>query len=379
MRRTLLANAAAFALFALVTACLGLWRWEVLLFQLLVQSLANEFWMDLFVLPLGGLRLFGIGGSQQVDPARMRRAARWSCPLLFLLPLVVYVALAGINFWGEGALSESLGLPLNVTLLGPSLAAQALLVAATLGWGCPPLSYRTVAEALMARREARLAAEGQQAVGSRPQVPPPTHAGVESLPHGLPSGIVLAEALRRPQRCSPQHAAHLELVRSRLREGELAVLSTAPAGIVELPTSSNERFVGSIALCFSALLLYTAIGLFEDDTTRTATRWAVLVLGLGIFPVAVAILRAASRRQEMLLHTDYILTNRRLHVCRDGRWEGVPLASQEVVPGGDYGAGKGDVELCPEQGTDTCKLVNVEHAEELCALLDALIACEKRR
>ncbi len=378
MRSTLLANAAAFALFVLVTACLGLCRWEVLTFQLVAQMLANELWMDVFVLPFSGQQLFGIDRSKLAAPSRLRRMARLTCPLLFLLPLAVYVVMAFVNYWGGGALAQSLQLPLNVTLFGPSLAAQALLVAAVLGWGCPPLSYRTVLEALTARREARLAAEGKLPPDKPIPPPPPTHGGVETLPHGLPAGVCPADCLRSPQRCSPLHAAHLEAVRPKLREGERAVLSTAPAGVVELPSSSNERFVGSLALCFAFLLLYTAVGLFEDDTTRTITRWAVLLLGLGLLPVSVAVLRAASRRQALLRYTDYILTNERLHICCDGAWEAVPLVSLEVLPDGNYGEGRGDVELCPEKGEET-RLINVEHAEELCALLEQLIAREKLR
>ncbi len=380
MRFTLLANAAAFALFAALTASQGLCRWELLLIQLVLQALTNEFWIELFMLPFKGQHLFGLKGATTAAPARVRRVARWTGGFLLLFPALVYAALACINYWAEGSLLQSLRLPPGANPVLPSLAAQGLLFAATLLWGLVPLSYRTLVDALLAYHESRLAAQGTYPAdsGHAPSAPP-THAGVEALPHGLPKGVELPDCLRKSQRCSPLHSHHAELVRTHLQEGELAILSTAPAGVVPLPSSSNERLFGGLALCLGALLLYTALDLFEEGTSRIITRWVVLLLGLGLLPVSIRVLRSAARRQALLLRTDYFLTNLRLHICCAGEWQAVVLGSMEVVPGGSYGSGRGDVDLCPESGAETYNLVNVEHAEELCTLLERLIYMENAR
>ncbi len=382
MRFTLLANAAAFALFTALTASLGLCRWEVLLFQLVLQALTNEFWIELFILPFKGQHLFGVKGATATTPTRVHRVARWTCGFLLLFPALVWAALACINYWGEGALAHSLHLPLGTNLFLPSLAAQGLLMAATLLWGLVPLSYRTLVDALLARHESRLAAQGKTTsspAAGAVSPPPPTHAGVEALPHGLPEGVELPDCLASHQHCSPLHRHHAELVRAQLQDNELAILSTAPAGVVPLPSSSNERLFGGLGLCLGAVLLYTAIGLFEEGTSRVITRWVVLLLGLGLLPASIRVLRSAARRQALLLRTDYFLTNQRLHICCAGEWQAVTLGSMEVVPGGSYGAGRGDVDLCPESGAETYNLVNVEHSEELCTLLERLIYMENAR
>ncbi len=373
MRFTLLANLSAFALFSLITACCGQCRWELLLFQLVLQVLTNEFWIDVFMLPFKGQHLFGVEAAKLADPTRVRRVARWSCAFLLLFPALVLAALACINAWGEGALAQSLRLPLGTELAVPSLAAQAWLAGATLMGGLVPLSYKTVLEALLARHERRLQAEGRYPTASHAAVPPPTHAGVEALPHGLPEGVSLSPCLASAQCCSPLHARHSELVRARLREGELAILSTAPAGVVPLPAGSNERLLGGVCLSLAFLLLYTALGLFEEASTHIITRWAVLLLGLGLLPVSVRVLRSAARRQALLRYTDYFITNSRLHICRAGSWLAVPLVSLEVVPGGEYGGNRGDVDLCPESGSEIYRLINVEHAGELGELLERLV------
>ncbi len=387
MKFTLLTNLAAFALFCALTACFGLCRWELLLFQLVLQVLTNEFWIDLFLLPFRGQHLYGAGlvGEKLADPARVRRVARWTASFLLVFPALVLGALACINYWGGSSLGEALHVPMDGRLFVSCLAAQGLLCVLSLVGGLVPLSYRTVFEALMARRERRLMAEGR-AQPSMPDsasvatpAPAPTHAGVEMLPHGLPEGVVLPAALNVSQRCSPMHAHHAEIVREKLREGEVAVLSTAPAGVVSLPNSSNERLLGGILLCLGALLLYVAIGLFEDGSSRIVTRWVVLLLGLGLLPTSVRVLRSSARRQALLRRTDYFITNYRVHACRAGEWKAVNLVSMEVLIGGTYGEGRGDVELCPESGPDTYKLINVEHAEELCELLERLIYMENAR
>ncbi len=373
MRYTLLANAAAFSLFTLIMACLGLCCGEVLLFQLVVQVLTNEFWVDVFMLPFKGQQLFGGESGKLADAARIRRVARWTSVFLLLFPALVFAALACIDYWGKGSLGRGLQLPLEGALFAASLAAQAVLAGATLLWGLVPLSYRTVIEALMARHERRLRAEGSYPQPAAPTPPSPTHAGVEGLPHGLPAGVELPPCLLRPQRCSPLHARHVELVRAHWQEGEQAILSTAPAGVVPLPTSSNERLLGGTGLVVAVGLLYAAMGLFEAESARMVTRWVVLSGGLGLLPVSLWVLRAAARRQSLLRRTDYIITAARLHVCCQGVWEAVELESMEVLPGGVYGEGRGDVVLCPESGSSTYTLVNVEHAEELCELLERLI------
>ncbi len=381
MKFTLLANLAAFALFCALAACFGLGRWEVLLFQLVLQVLTNEFWIDLFMLPFKGQHLYGAGveANQLADPLRVRRVARWSSGFLLLFPVLVCLGLGCINYWGEGALGQALGLPLDGLLFGLSLAAQGLLFVASLIGGLVPLSYRTVFEALMARRERHLIKRGLAPKPAAHAAAPPTHAGVEMLPHGLPDGVVLPACLSVPQRCSPLHAHHAELVRGKLREGERVILSTAPAGVVALPNSSNERLLGGILLCLGALLLYVAIGLFEEGGPRVITRWVVLFLGLGLLPAAVRVLRSSARRQALLRRTDYFLTNFRVHACRAGEWKAVALVSMEVVPGGEYGEGRGDVELCPESGQVTYKLINVEYAAEWCELVERLIYMENAR
>ncbi len=380
MKFTLLANLAAFALAAALAACFGLLRWELLLFQLVLQALGNELWADIFMLPLRGFHLYGVEPGRVADAARLRRVSRWSCAFVLFFPALVLAALLCVDGWGGGALGQALHLPLGAELATCSLAGQALLFAASLAGGLVPLSYRSLFEAFMARRERHLLKRGRGLKAQKvPFSPPPTHAGVEMLPHGLPEGVVLPPCLREPQRCSPLHAQHVQHVRAQLREGELAALSTAPAGVVPLPSSSNERTYGSLILCLAALLLYTAIGLFEEESSRVVTRWAVLLLGLGLLPAALHLLRASARRQALLCSTDYVLTNERLHICRAGQWEAVSLAGMEVLPGGEYGEGRGDVELCPESGPTTYRLINVECAAELCQLLEQLVYLRNAR
>ncbi len=380
MRYTLLANAVAFALFSAFAACAGVCSWEVLLFQLVLQVLTNEFWMDVFMLPFKGQHLFGVVQGRLADPVRIRRVARWTCAFVFVFPAVVLAVLACVNYWGAGALGQALHLPLEMPLFGPSLLAQGVLCAISLAGGLVPLSYRTVIEALMARRERRLVDEGDVAASvSDAAVPPPARAGVEMLPHGVPEGVVLPACLACPQCCSPLHAQHAEMVRGKLREGERAILSTAPAGVVDLPSSSNERFYGGVGLCLAALLLYAAIGLFEEASSRVVTRWVVLLLGVGLLPLSVRVLRAAARRQALLRRTDYFLTNYRLHSCCAGVWSAVSLGSAEVLAGGEYGGGRGDVMLCPESAPEPTTLINVECAQELCVLLERLVHRENAR
>ncbi len=381
MRFTLLANLAAFALFTLITACLGMCRWELLVFQFVLQTLTNEFWTDLFMLPFKGQQLFGVEPDKLAAPARVHRVARWTAVFLLLFPALLFAALACINYWGGGALGNALHLPLATALFVSSLAAQGLLFAATLIGGLVPLSYKTLVEAFLAYHERHLVAGGNAPSAATPSspVPPPTHAGVDMLPHGLPAGVNLPACLTAPQRCSPLHARHAEMVRSKLREGELAILSTAPAGMVPLPTSSNERLLGGVGMSLAFLLLYTALGLFEDDTTHIITRWAVLLLGLALLPISIRVLRSAARRQAQLRYTDYFITNRRLHICRAGAWESVALVSMEVVPGGMYSEQRGGIDLCPESGSETYRLINVEHAEALTTLLERLIYLENAR
>ncbi len=386
MRFSLLANAAAVAFFSGLAACSGIFRWEVLLFQLVLQWLTNEFWMDVFALPFKGQHFFGVERDKLAALARVRRVARWSSAFLLLFPVLLLVALLCFDFWGEGALGRALHLPLGRELVGATLAAQGLLFALSLAGGLVPLSYRTLTEALMARHERRLLQGGRYpasaaSVAAAPVCAggAPARAGVDALPHGLPEGVHLPSCLSTPQRCSPLHARHVELVRSSLREGERAILSTAPCGVVPLPSSSNERSYGGLGLCLAAALLYTAIGLFEEDSSHAATRWVVMLLGFGLLLASIRLLRSSARRQAGLRRTDYFLTNFRLHVCRAGRWEAVPLVSMEVLPGGSYGEGCGDVLLCPESGPKPHTMVNVEHAEELCALLERLIYMENAR
>ncbi len=381
MRFSLFANLAAIILFATFTAFSEQCRWEVLVFQLILQLLTNEFWIDIFRLPFKGQQLFGVEQNKLADMRRVRRVARWTAAFLLLFPALVFVALGCINYWGGGALEQALHVPLNAKLIISSLAAQGVIFTASLIGGLVPLSYRTVIEALMARHERRLMAEGRHPSSSAAPVypPPPTHAGVDMLPHGLPAGVALPACLNKPQRCSPLHSHHAKLVYEKLREDELAILSTSPAGLVALPSSSNERFFGGLGLCLAATLLYTAIGLFEDDTSRVITRWVVILLGLAMLPISIHVLRASARRQALLRRTDYFITNRRLHICRSGSWGAVNLASMEVVVGGSYGEGRGDVDLCPESGSETYNLVNVEHAEEICTLLERLIYMENAR
>ncbi len=376
MRFTLLANLAAFALFAALSVSSGLCRWEALLFQLVLQGLTNEFWMDLFILPFRGQHLFGGAGEQVASPARIRRVARWSAVFVLLFPALVCGGLAGANLWGEGALASALRLPLDASLFLPVCAAQGLLLFASLLGGLVPLSYRSVVEALMARRERRLLATVPPAA---PMAAPPTRAGVGMLPHGLPEGVVLPDCLKQPQPCSPLHARHAAQVRELLHEGERVILSTAPAGVVPLPASSNERTYGSLGLCLAAALLYVAFGMFEQASAHEATRWVVLLLGLGLLPASLRLLRAAARRQSLLRRTDYFVTNKRLHICRAGRWQAVDLVSMEVLAEGEYGEGRGNVELCPESGPEVYQLVNVECAQELCVLLERLIYMENAR
>ncbi len=370
---TLLANFAAFALCAALAAIHGLCSWELLLFQLVLQVLPNEFWIDLFMLPFKGQHLYGVAPEKLANPARVRRVARLSSVFVLLFPALALGVLACIHHWGDGALGQSLHLPLGGGLFLPCLAAQGLLFVASLAGGLVPLSYRTIIEALVARRERKLVKAGRCPQATPVFTPPPARAGVESLPHGLPEGVNLPPCLSTPQCCSPLHAQHVELVRQSLQPGELAILSTAPAGVVALPSSSNERLFGGLGLCLGAMLLYTAIGLFEDGSARIITRWVVLLLGLGLLPLSVRVLRAAARRQALLRRTDYVVTNRRLHICRTGRWEAVNLASMEVLVGGSYGEGRGDVELCPESGPETFTLINIEHPEEVCELLERVI------
>ncbi len=381
MRFTLLANLAAFALFSALCACLGLCRWEGLLFQLVLQTLTNELWIDIFLLPFKGQHLLGVEQRKLASPERVRRVARWTSPFILFFPAVVLAALACINGWGQGALAQALNVPLDASFCASSLAGQGLLMGATLIGGLVPLSYRTVVEALMAAREQRLMSEGRYApsAAAPPAAPPPTRAGVDMMPHGLPTGVQLAACLACPQCCSPLHARHAEMVAGKLREGERAILSTAPAGVVPLPSSSNERLFGGLGLSLAAVLLYIAIGLFEEQSSRVVTRWVVLLLGMGLSPASVRLLRASARRQTLLSRTDYFLTNYRLHICCAGHWQAVGLASLEVVPGGSYGDGRGDVALCPESGPETYDLTNVECAEELCALLERLIYMENAR
>ncbi len=378
MRLTLLANLAAFALFTVLTACMGLCRWELLLFQLVLQMLTNEFWGDLFMLPFKGLHLYGVGQEKLADPARMRRVARWSCGFVLFFPALLLAALAGIDHWGEGALWQALHLPPGGALVVPVLAAQGLLFVASLVGGLVPLSYRMVIEALMARRERRMVKAGLIRENGEAFVPPPTHAGVESLPHGLPPGVQLPACLAEPQRCSPLHARHVEEVREQLLAGERAVLSTSPAGVVPLPSGSNERLFGALGLCLAAILLYTAMGLFEELNSHIITSWVVVVLGLLLLPASLRLLRGAARRQAQLRRTDYVITNYRLHICRAGHWEAVSLAPMEVLVDASYGEGRGDVQLCPESGPETYKLINVEHADELASLLEGLISAARR-
>ncbi len=373
MKLTLLANLAAFALVAALAACNGLLRWELLLFQLVLQVLTNEFWTDLFMLPFKGMHLYGVEPNKVADPARVRRVSRWSCAFVLFFPALLLSALFCADFWSGGALAQALHLPPGAALATCSLAGQGLLFAASLAGGLVPLSYRSLIDALMARRERHLLKRGREPKAEKtPFTPPPTHAGVEMLPHGLPEGLQLPDCLAKPQCCSPLHAQHAELVREHLLPGERAILSTAPAGVVALPSSSNERFYGSILLCISALLLYTAIGLFEEGSSRIITRWVVLLLGLGLLPASLRVLRAATRRQALLRRTDYFITNTRVHMCRAGQWSAVPLASMEVLPGGEYGEGCADVILCPERGPDTLTLINVPHAQPLCGFLGVL-------
>ncbi len=379
MKFTLLANLAAYALFATLAAFTGQWCWELLLFQLVLQVLSNEFWIDLYVIPFRGQHFYGVEPQTLADPVRMRRVARWTCAFILFFPAVVLAGLCGINHWGGGALAQALNLPLDCGMALCCMAAQGLLFAATLVGGLVPLSYRTIIESIMARRERKLVKAGRPRKAATPFVPPPTHAGVELLPHELPSGLQLPDCLAVPQLCSPLHARHAELVRAQLLAGEQAILSTAPAGVVALPSSSNERLFGGLGLCLAAILLYTAIGLFEDGSSRIITRWVVMLLGLGLLPASVRVLRASVRRQALLRRTDYFLTNYRLHICCAGRWEAVSLASMEVVPGGSYGEGRGDVDLCPESGPETYTLINVEHAEELSEVLERLIYMENAR
>ncbi len=381
MRFTLLVNGVAFALFTALAACSGLLSWRVLVFQLLVQLLTNEFWLDIFMLPFRGQQLFGVEPGKSADPARMRCVARWTCGFVLLFPALVLTAMGCIDFWGEGALARGLQLPLGGALFSASLLAQGLLLVATLAGGLVPLSYRTVIDALMARHERRLQAEGRypkQPSGAH-AAPPPTRAGVQDLPHGLPGSLRLPACLMLPQPCSPLHAEHISLVRAQLREGEYAVLSTAPAGVVALPRSSHERLWAGLGLCAAAVLLHTALGIVEEAGPRAITAWVVLLSGLGLLAVGYRVLRAASRRQALLQRMDYIITNRRLHVCCNGQWCAYPLVSAEVQPGRRYGEGRGDVMLCPDSGTDPCTLVNVEHAEELRRLLEDVVAAEKQR
>ncbi len=206
----------------------------------------------------------------------------------------------------------------------------------------------------------------------------PTHGGVEALPHGLPEGLYVPSPLRGPQRCSPLHAAHLELVRAQLREGEFAILSTAPAGIVPLPGTGGERLAGGLLLLFAAYGLATALTRADGSAMWLAA--ASLLAGVA----ALVLLRAPARRQAALLRRDYVITNRRLHTCTDGRWEAVNLAAVESVATGEaYGgaAGAGDLLLLMKDGgkRPTPCLTKVEHAECLQELLLALVARERLR
>ncbi len=377
MKRSLLANLVAYALFALALACTGMFRWELLLFQLVLQMLTNEFWYDFFVWRYVAHPIDGVGRDKRMTPARVRRYSRRTSFILLLLPAALMALMAAVNGWGEGWLSLHTHLPLNEQLFIPSLIAQSILLASTLGWGLPPLSINTIIGERKVQRDR--SDEPQEKTPETGDAAAPRCPDDEILPQGLPAGVSLPDCLRAPQSRSPLHTSHAEMVRARLLEDEKAILFTAPVGMVSLPSSSNERLLGGVAFCVAALLLYAAMGLFADASARVVTRWAVLLAGLALLPVSMMVLRAAALRQAQLLVTDYILTNRRLHICREDEWEGVSLASVEVVPGGSHEGGMADIELCPDHGADTYTLVNVAHAEELCSLLEELISREQAR
>jgi len=319
----LVSYASALGLFALL--CPEGEMWQGLVFQVVVLLLASEVWNSLWWIP--SLILMFREAKHKKEEKRYGKIAKLTSPVLLVVPLLIYLAMTGLNMISQpGNFAEACGFADMAALFKASYASVVLLFAAALFFPLFPFSLTNFLE--IPDWVLRLGAD-RGTVDAPPAAPP----SVE-----LPQ-TNLAEL---PQHHSSSYERNLATMKTLLQEGEELVYATAPQ-VGLLWQRSGKRTVSTV-VCTATLIagLGGLIGLTQ--VTESSMRlFCGLLAFLGLL-MCVLSFRAFRSEKKRLETCDYFLTTKRF--CRLNAhdkqknifWEkDKPKISLSLVPGTDAG------------------------------------------
>lgn len=266
-----------------------------LVFQVVVLLLASEAWNFLWWLP--SLILIFKEAKHKGEEKRYGKIAKLTCPILLVAPLLIYLAMVGLNMFPQpGSFAEACGFADMGAMFKASYASVVLLFFAALFFPVFPLSITNFWDYF----------NWFQPLGmDRGTVNAPdtdTH----------PSGLAETSLANLPQRHSASYEYNLATLRTLLQEGEELVYATAPE--VELLWRHSGKRTVSMAVRAATLAagLGGLIGLAQAPENSMRLFCGILAfLGLLMSFLSFYAYRNDKKRRETC---DYFLTTKRF--CR---------------------------------------------------------------
>lgn len=303
-----------------------------LVFQVAVLVIASEAWNILWWLP--SLFLMFREAKQKKEERRYGRIAKLTSPILLVVPLLIYLAMTGLNMIPPaGSFAAACGFGDMGALFKASYASVALLFGAALFFPLYPFSLTHFMEPWNMKLNADRGME---------DAPRDDHPAAEQ------PDTALAEL---PQHHSPAYEQNLATLKELLQEEEVLVYATAPQD--KLLWRRSGKGITSTVICTATLAagLVGLVGLTQvADGTMRLYCGALAFMGLLMSGWVYRASRGARRRIETC---DYFLTNKRF--CRINAydkpknifWEkDKPKLSLSRIPGTDTG----NIHISPTSG-----------------------------
>ena len=304
-----------------------------LVFQVVVLVFASEAWNFLWWLP--SLVLMFREVKQNKEEKRYGKIAKLTSPILLVAPLLIYLAMLGLNMVPPaGNFAEVCGFADLVALFKASYASVVLLFVAALLFPLFPFSLTNFLEYFNWK---------QQLSADRGMVDEPQDA---ARPTELPD----SNFAELPQHHSSFYEQNLVTLKSLLQEKEELVYATAPQA--DLLWRRSGKVVNAL-VC--AVPLAVGLGGFVGLAQVTDSSMRLFCGGLALMGLllSVCLYRAYRRAKRRIATCDYFLTTKRF--CRLNAidkpkivfWEkDKPKVSLSRIPG----TRTGNIHISPTSG-----------------------------